>query len=194
VVAGDLVTCAIASNKLYCWGSSSSGALGCGLSCIAGGNVPTPHDLQGPVQFPSSEIGSPIMVSLGPTHTCALLDSGKAYCFGMNDFGQLGCGRSDAGDCRFGIGDPISAPSALAGSIQFDILGASEDSLLAQMIVSGDMHSCALLRNGNVKCWGNNEFGQLGCGNSDGPECQYGIDSEGVASPLDLSGPVQLAT
>ena len=81
-------------------------------------------------------------------HTCAILDNGEAKCWGEYDRGRLGYGQS-------GQGDASTPPSA---SINF---GTSRT---AVAIVAGSEHTCALLNDGNLSCWGNDNKGQLGDG------------------------------
>lgn len=87
----------------------------------------------------------------GGFHTCALLISGDVKCWGRNNFGQLGLGHTN------NIGD-----DELVSSIAPINLGAKAIELSA-----GFQHTCAILENGSVKCWGENLRGQLGQGHSD---------------------------
>jgi alpha-tubulin suppressor-like RCC1 family protein len=92
-------------------------------------------------QNPVALTGLPTIVSVAPggRHTCALTDAGKVYCWGHNNRSQLGLGTlvnsNKPGD-----------PAVLSGATQ---------------IVSGEEHSCALV-NGAVRCWGSNDYGQIG--------------------------------
>ena len=86
-------------------------------------------------------------------HTCALLDNASVKCWGLNNRGQLGI------DNNTNMGDN-SSEMALLPSIN---LGTGRT---ATAIASGGYHSCALLDNASVKCWGLNNFGQLGIDNS----------------------------
>ena len=82
-----------------------------------------------------------ISVSAGGEHTCALLSGGAVWCWGDGSEGQLGQGaKADA-----------STPVAVTG------LPA-----VATAIAAGAYHTCALLADGRVACWGNDRFGQLG--------------------------------
>lgn len=85
-------------------------------------------------------------VALGSFHSCALVEDGSVLCWGRNDSGQLGDGTTV----------PRSSPGAVPS------LGA-----MVQGIAAGEQHTCALLVDGSVRCWGGNEFGQLGEGTSD---------------------------
>jgi alpha-tubulin suppressor-like RCC1 family protein len=79
-------------------------------------------------------------VSAGTQHTCALLGDGTAYCWGRNDFGQLG--DSTLAD--------TTQPAAVAGGLKFTT------------VTVGFRHSCGLTLSGAAYCWGDNQLGQLG--------------------------------
>ena len=101
--------------------------------------------------MPSAATATSVVgVSAGRRHSCALLQSGDVKCWGYNYYGELGLGnRNDIGDDEL--------PTA-AGTIS---LGGSVAELAA-----GDFHTCALLTNGDLRCWGLNTFGELGLGNT----------------------------
>lgn len=91
------------------------------------------------------------------------------HCFGANEAGQLGLGHTDE------IGDSESPD---VGPIQ---LGAP-----AIDVDAGGQHACAVLQGGAVRCWGNNEFGQLGLGHVN----NIGDDELPTAAPtIQLGGP-----
>ena len=83
-------------------------------------------------------------VGAGDGHSCAIRKDGTAWCWGRNDFGQLGDGTTT---------DQI---------IPVAVSGAKLPKLTA--IVGGDEHTCALGADGSVWCWGHNNVGQLGNG------------------------------
>jgi cysteine-rich repeat protein len=145
--AGDFHTCALLEGgALRCWGRNDFGQLGYGhtSSVLApGANV----NVGGPV----------IALGMGDFHTCALLEEGTVRCWGRNDDGQLGYGHTnDIGD---GSGEMPPANVQVGGSVV--------------AVRGGDAHTCALLQNGTVRCWGFGDFGQLGYGSTatigDGP-------------------------
>jgi len=93
----------------------------------------------------SSEVasaGSAVSIAAGGNHTCAVLDTGLAKCWGWNNRGQLGTGTSESSPTPVGV-KKISGATAIA---------------------AGYGHTCALLTSGQVKCWGGNGAGQLGNG------------------------------
>ena len=79
-------------------------------------------------------------------HTCALLDNGRVRCWGNGYWGQLGYGNTND------IGDD-EAPAS-AGDV--DVGG------VAVQLAVGYSHTCVLLETNRVRCWGENEAGQLG--------------------------------
>ena len=78
---GDYVCGVTTSSVAYCWGADWEGNLGIGFP---GGDRSTPAAVSGGLSFAS--------VSTDQLHTCGLTTSGEVYCWGRNDFGQLGIG------------------------------------------------------------------------------------------------------
>jgi len=78
-------------------------------------------------------------------HTCARLADGTARCWGQNDAGELGDGV---------MGSPRPTPGAVSG-----LTGVVE-------LACGGHHCCVRLTNGTVRCWGDNQQGQLGDGST----------------------------
>jgi len=130
-------TCAILEDDtLTCWGLDSYGALGNGNSDTSDKYTPqaitTPSDRK------------VVKVEPGATHTCILLDDGGVMCWGRDNLGQLGNGATS---------DTIHTPSS---NVELPEGRAATD------LSVGDHHSCALLDNGSITCWGWNNHGQLG--------------------------------
>jgi len=143
VAAGWLQTCAILdTDQVKCWGQNNGGQLGLGNS-------------QSPVAAADSGTldlgGSAAAISSGRMHTCALLTNGSVKCWGYNNYGQLGLGNTD------NVGD--NETPASVGAVD---LGPGRT---ATAIAVGYEHSCAILDNGQLRCWGRNDSGQLGLGN-----------------------------
>lgn len=80
-------------------------------------------------------------IAVGFGHTCALTSSGGVKCWGMNNFGQLG--DTTTTDHH----TPVDVTGLTSGM---------------KTIATGWEHTCALTSNGGVKCWGYNQYGQLG--------------------------------
>jgi alpha-tubulin suppressor-like RCC1 family protein len=91
-------------------------------------------------------------IAAGGFHTCVLLTSGGIDCWGYNYFGQLG---DDT------ISDPETCyPVEPCSRTPVEASGITD----ATAITAGGDHTCALLANGSIDCWGDNSYGQLGDG------------------------------
>jgi alpha-tubulin suppressor-like RCC1 family protein len=181
IAAGALHTCAVIAGGAFCWGSNASGQLGnpttsssvpvavSGLgstvarvfaggqhSCAVrstGGARCWGHNQQGQLGHGafSDAVRTPVDVSglttgveslaLGSAHTCALTTSGAVRCWGANEAGQLGDGTFES---RSTPGGPVA-------------LGAP-----ALALAAGHRHTCALLADATVACWGSPEAGAVG--------------------------------
>lgn len=94
--------------------------------------------------------------ALGQHHSCVLVN-GEVFCWGANDVGQLGVGLSTSAI----IGDE---DGELATSLTAVPLGLGKRAI---ELCAGLDHTCALLDDQTVKCWGFNQNGQLGQGDMD---------------------------
>ncbi len=140
--AGDEHTCAILTDRtVRCWGKGLAGRLGYGNE----DNVLT-AGAGGPVNLGAGRTARAIVA--GDFHTCALLDDGSVRCWGFGANGRLGYGSSA------NVLSPATAPAV--------DLGAGRT---ATAITAGASHTCAILDNGAVRCWGNGVSGRLGYGN-----------------------------
>ena len=140
--AGESHTCAILdSGDLKCWGYDSKGQLGDGGSLNYNTNAPSSTAI---------DLGTgrtAVAVSSGDEHTCVILDNGDLKCWGRDGYGQLGDGGTNA---------DTNAPSSTAID-----LGTGRT---AVAVSAGQYHTCAILDNGDVKCWGRDDYEQLGDG------------------------------
>ncbi|HMQ24886.1 MAG TPA: carboxypeptidase regulatory-like domain-containing protein [Acidimicrobiales bacterium] len=138
--------------RVKCWGANGNGRLGLGDNLARGDAAGELGD-----DLPTVALGTgrtAVAISAGNTHTCALLDNGQVKCWGGNGSGRLGLGDTAArGDAAGEMGDDL-APVALGPG------------RTATAVVAAGSHTCALLDNGQVKCWGNNSTGQLGLGDT----------------------------
>jgi alpha-tubulin suppressor-like RCC1 family protein len=91
-------------------------------------------------------------VSAGDNHTCAVADT-VAYCWGYNNRGQLGTGNTTT----------LTTPTAVSGQTGLTVLS----------IAAGTGHTCEITQGGYVWCWGYNNRGQLGLGNTSGGTANY---------------------
>jgi surface protein len=154
IAAGGYHTCAILDGgSVKCWGRNDYGQLGIGDTQHRGDGAGEMGDTLPVVDL---EFGrSAKSIAAGGYHTCALLYDGSVKCWGRNDYGQLGLGEptdQNRGDGAGEMGDDL--PSVDLGSERS-----------AKSIAAGGYHTCALLYDGSVKCWGGNNYGQLGIGN-----------------------------
>ncbi len=146
LTAGYRHTCALMrSGAVRCWGRGSSGQLG-------RGDVETIGDDETPASAGVVPLGGRAMaISAGASHTCAVMRSGRVRCWGDGGSGRLGYGTTDT------VGD--NETPAGVGDVP---LGGR-----ATAVAAGDGHTCALLRSGAVRCWGDGAPGQLGYGTTD---------------------------
>lgn len=146
ISAGEEHTCAALTNgEARCWGYNANGQLGNGITTssvtplvvvgVGGAGV-----LTGVVSI-SAGAGS-----LDP-HTCAVLSSGEARCWGHNFYGQLGNGTTGGANASPMVVVATDGTGALSG---------------VAAISAGRYHTCAALTNGEARCWGWNSYGQLG--------------------------------
>lgn len=181
IAAGGNHTCALKQDgSMVCWGANARGQLGARLD----GDQPRPVEVQGlsgieqigagfehtcaraaglifcwgsnaAGQLGTSTVerqttpttvsgldGKVMKMSVGYNHTCALLENSQVRCWGTNANGQLGVSLETTNSLR-----PV-AVEGLAGP--------------ASAVTAGGRHTCAMLKNGDIQCWGGNEVGQLG--------------------------------
>ena len=133
LAAGSSHNCVIMTvGGVKCWGANGAGELGDGGAC--GQPCLTPVDVTGL----EDDLAA---VAAGFGHTCALTTAGGVKCWGKNFSGELGDGTTTN------------------SSVPVDVVGL-EGGVAA--ITAGGAHTCALTTMGDLKCWGNNFFGQLG--------------------------------
>lgn len=161
-------TCAVLDGgALRCWGFGGGGVLGYNDSLDRGNG-------SGPSILDSGDVpvGAPVRsVATGGTHTCAVLESGAVRCWGAGGFGRLGYNNTN------NVGDGIGVSILAAGDVP---IGAA-----VKQIVSGNLHNCALLENGAVRCWGSGGSGQLG-------NNAVGNVGDGVGLSISAAGDVPL--
>ncbi|OGR01744.1 MAG: hypothetical protein A2284_14920 [Deltaproteobacteria bacterium RIFOXYA12_FULL_61_11] len=138
VVVGGSHACArFDDGSVTCWGDGSQGQLGYGDTVSIGHQ----HDLAPlPAEgAPRVDLGNAaVQLSAGGSHTCALLEGGEVLCWGANESAQLGCGHTDR------IGDnEVPADSCLV-----PLPGK------ALRVAAWGGHTCAVLEEGDLYCWG----------------------------------------
>ncbi len=152
ISAGGYHTCALfQSGRVKCWGYAYEGAVG--QERWEDNIGDEPGEL---AATPFIDLGVDLRVSqisAGAQHVCAIFSDGSVTCWGDNYYGQLGHGDR---------GNRGVHPGQMGRSLPLVQLG-----LPAKRIRAGDGHTCAILQNDRVKCWGANNFGQLGLGDSE---------------------------
>ncbi len=140
ITAGGYHTCAILDDgSVRCWGYNSGGQLGDGTTTSR--NTPTA------IMWWNPSGRTTAAITAGDYHTCAIFDDGSVRCWGWNDDGQLGDGTTTSRNTSTALSSWPSGRTAVA-------------------ITAGDYHTCAILDDGSVRCWGYNNHGQLGDGTS----------------------------
>lgn len=135
IASGGFHTCALTkAGPVKCWGLNVSGQIGDGTTI----DRTAPEDVVGLAS-------GVVAVAAGKWHGCALLATGAARCWGDNSYGQVGDGNQSA--------DRVTAPVGVVG-LAGGVAGLS----------AGHSHTCARTAAGGVKCWGDNDVGQLGDG------------------------------
>jgi len=134
VAAGGAHTCALLTNgSVTCFGYNDTGQLG---------QTPTQPASSNATPTVVALVATATHISAGKQFTCALLSTAVVHCFGDNASGQLG---SDS------FGAARETPGAVSG-----LTGTVVD------VVAGTAHACAVMSTGQVRCWGQNDQGQLG--------------------------------
>ena len=158
VVAGAKHSCAITTGdepKLYCWGNNDQGQANVADTRTT---IPRPRDAINFGFAPDGVVAyMPVSVSLGWSHTCAMVSPSDytkpvVKCWGSNNNGQLGA---------ISVGDRVAALQSPNAVVNFG-LGRH-----AVQIVAGYESNCALLDNTEVMCWGKGLHGRLGNGATD---------------------------
>lgn len=182
VAAGDSHTCAvIAGGGVRCWGMNDDGQLGDGTNSER--HSPTPV----------SGISNATQIAVGQAHSCAILSSGLVNCWGANDSGQLGDSTTNPRNVPAGVSSLSGVGAVTSGRNHvcavlngsnlvrcwgYNVLGAVGDNSQinrlvptapsglsqVQSIVAGGDHTCAIANDGTGRCWGSNQFGELGNG------------------------------
>lgn len=164
LVAGDTHTCGITeAGETYCWGDNGSGQLG---------NDDWQLEITNVTVEPAKVAGGHGFVRLaaGTNHTCGLTGDGTAYCWGDNEYGQLGNGRPDGRDSF------STTPVRVSGEHTFRSLDA------------GVYHTCGRTEGGEVYCWGRKDM----VGRARAPEAV--VPDVGVLprpTPVDLPAPAR---
>ncbi len=180
MASGVYHTCAILNNsgnkQAKCWGRNNYGQLGIGSNQGDSQSIGDQADEMGD-NLSFVDLGSQnsipytvIALTAGLYHTCALLSvsqtSSRIKCWGRNNYGQLGIGNNQ-GDNQ-NIGDQANE---MGNNLSFIDIGSQDSNYyIANMVIAGANHTCSTITspliNRKLKCWGQNQYGQLGLGNT----------------------------
>src|SRR2546422_6660158 len=163
VATGAEHACALLGDStVRCWGAGDSGQRGDGT-----------FNNSSTVPVAVGGLTGAVSVVTGGYHTCALLGDGTMWCWGRNADGQLGDGTAGP-QCVYTTGRCSPTPVRVGGITS------------PAAIAAGGYHTCALLGDGTVWCWGRNGQGQLGDGtitNSSSP-----VRAGGITGAVAVSG------
>lgn len=144
---GEIHSCGVSGvGGLWCWGSDAARQLGQAdqaICLVVSQCSLVPIRVQGNEKF--------VSVTGGAWHSCALTDTGAAYCWGMNSHGQIGNGATGRG--------PFTAPTLVSGGLTFS------------SIVAGRWHTCGITTSNEAYCWGWDNHGELGTGTPPTARC-----------------------
>jgi alpha-tubulin suppressor-like RCC1 family protein len=217
ISVGGAHACALTSSgEVKCWGANNQGQLGDGTasgpeSCGGSPCSTTPVGVSGLTSGVTA-------ISAGDEHTCALMSAGEVKCWGRNYDDQLGDGTQEVkttpvavngltgGIAAISAGGDHTCALTSAGGVECwgaNFLGELGDPTAPELsppvdvtgltsgvtaISAGHEHTCALTSSGEVKCWGDNGFGQLGVRTRQGPERCLGAIEACSRTPIGVSG------
>eukprot|EP00756_Hemistasia_phaeocysticola_P064424 Hpha_TRINITY_DN7782_c0_g1::TRINITY_DN7782_c0_g1_i1::g.85454::m.85454 len=143
-------TCAIsAGGMMKCWGNGLDGALGYGTTISMGDS---PGEIGGSLPYVNLKGNSALEGCVGYRMTCVVYTTLKVECWGLQEFGVLGNHQNTSSK---------NAPTGV--TVDLSALGGEG----VGSISCGKRHVCALSQSGSyLVCWGKNEHGQLGYGDT----------------------------
>jgi len=202
---GGYHTCMLmADRSVRCFGENNWGQLGNGGFA----NSSTPVTVNG--------LTAAVSVGAGIEHSCALLADGTVRCWGTNFVGQLGDGTIGGGSALpkpvQGLGGAVGLGSggfhncAIISDHTVQCWGRNQDGQLGNgnnttdsgspqpvtgltgvvALAAGGYHTCALLADGTVRCWGRNDRGQVGDGTTISRSTPVVVS--GMTSAVQISG------
>lgn len=128
--------CALVDGTAWCWGENGQSQLGDGTATHRSSAVQV-------LRSPDTPLTGVLQIAPGEHHTCARLDDGSVVCWGSNEYGQLGIGDADTSTHPYAETAAVNLPEPTE-------------------IAAGGDHTCALLGDESVRCWGRGISGELG--------------------------------
>ena len=150
-------SCVIASDdKAYCWGHNGFGQLG--NNNTVNSLTPVAVDTAGVLVSKTIK-----QIASGGISSCVIASDDKAYCWGSNNFGQLGNGNLKNSSTP----TPVSTTGVLAGKT-------------IKQITAGTEFTCAIASDDKAYCWGSNSSGQLGNNSTINSGVPVAVNTSGV--------------
>jgi alpha-tubulin suppressor-like RCC1 family protein len=148
IAAGGDDTCARTGGSVRCWGSGFDAVLG----------DPARADSGAPRSIP--DLDDAKAIAMGTAHACALRAGGGVACWGGPDYGPFGvpagCPQNKIGLRTGDNGQEVMRTEYCAAPVAVDGLAG------VVSLAHGMNHACALLRGGEIRCWGGENSGELG--------------------------------
>jgi alpha-tubulin suppressor-like RCC1 family protein len=155
IASGRVHTCGLGlSGLVACWGFNGEGEIGAFYG---------PADSQtvgAPPRYVSNQVFKALTV--GGLHSCAIDIGDQLWCWGHNNYGQLGDGTTNTTKNNTFIIDAAGARIDFGGRPVAVISPAGVTGW--KSVTAGYRHTCAIATNNNTYCWGDNTSGQLGNG------------------------------
>ena len=146
IAVGNYFACVVADSKVYCWGSNQYGQLARGTTNTTANPVPARVTEQSGILLGKTVT----QVVAGGRHACALTTEGRVYCWGRNDFGQLG--NNSIVDSSIPVA--VSTAGVLSGKI------------VTKLAAVPDTNTTCAIADSIAYCWGGNASGELGIGSA----------------------------
>ena len=151
ICAGRTYSCAVLeSGQVKCWGEPPHLLLSPTIGYL--GDEPNEMGMN----LPTLDLGqnrTAVKVACGDQHACVLFEDGDVKCWGLDvDVAKSALGAQ---------GRPVNALGDALLPVDIGLNGGAQ----TKDICVGAVNSCALLSNGEMKCWGYGEFGYNGQGN-----------------------------
>ena len=192
VTAGGWSTCSLKqTGEIWCWGGGEYGQLGSGID-VCQGSTGGPSCQQA-TNHPPVKVSLPVgrtAVSLSDAnqgHFCAILDNGDGLCWGWNNHGELGDGTVCIGGNYWQDSSNPTPAGCNAWNGRYTPVVVDDSNFPANSsfiaISMGFHHSCGIIDNNDLYCWGRNNHGQLGIGTQEDinyPTPQF-VDSNVIA-------------